>query len=171
MKVRNCYKLEERKDILQKQRLKSSSAQKRHRHHRLSKVWEIVLRKSCAYLASEKPLTGPRQPKIATKAQPKPATLTKNGGGRGRGRRSVRGRGIGRGKPKSVEELDAEMQDYYDTGANGTTGEGDAAMETNGGGAVQQPAAAGGDTGMDDEILVNDSLYKHLSLHVTNIMQ
>lgn len=98
-------------------------------------------------------MTGPRQPKTATKAQPKPATSTKNGGGRTRGRRAARGRNAGRGKPKSLEELDAEMQDYYETGTNGATGEGDAVMETNGG-AVQPATAAGGDTGMDDEILV-----------------
>ena len=96
---------------------------------------------------------GPRQPNTAVKSQPKPATSTKAGGGRVRGRRSVRGRNAGRGKPKTVEELDAEMQDYYETGTNGGAAEGGSAMETNGG-AVQPMAAAGGDTGMEDEILV-----------------
>lgn len=88
------------------------------------------------------------------KAQPKPATATKDTGkkaGRGRGR--VRGRGgrrgdNPRGKPKSAEELDQEMADYWEGGANGA----DTAMATNGG--AVQPAAANGDTGMEDEIMV-----------------
>lgn len=122
-------------------------------------------------MALNKPLTGPRQPKTATKAQPKPATSTKNGGGRIRGRRSARGRNAGRGKPKSVEELDAEMQDYYETGTNATAGEGDAVMETNGG-AVQPAAAAaaGGDTGMDDEILVcSNRIFLYLLFPKANV--
>ena len=81
----------------------------------------------------------------------------------------MRGRNTGRGKPKSVEELDAEMQDYYETGANGTGAEGDAVMETNGGGAVQPTAAAGGDAGMDDEILVSDAIVKHPFPYLANI--
>ena len=98
---------------------------------------------------------------------------TKNGGGRTRGRRSARGRNTGRGKPKSVEELDAEMQDYYETGANATTGEGDAAMETNGGAVQPAAAAAGGDTGMDDEILVccSNPNSPHLFSSEANILQ
>ena len=129
------------------------------------------MRKSFAYLASNKPLTGLRQPKTATKAQPKPATSTKNGEGRTRGRRSARGRKTGRGKPKSVEELDAEMQDYYETGANGAIGEGDAVMETNGG-AVQPAAATGGDAGMDDEVLVSGNrISLYLVLFGTNKWQ
>ncbi|KAI9703792.1 MAG: hypothetical protein M1836_007562 [Candelina mexicana] len=97
------------------------------------------------------------QPK---KAQPKPATATKattdgsvTRGGRVRGRGGRRGR-VGRGKPKTAEELDAEMVDYFDANAaNGTAAAGgDAAATTNG---ATQPATTngGGDTGMDDEIL------------------
>lgn len=45
------------------------------------------------------------------------------------------------------------MQDYFDGNATGAAvGEGDAAMTSNGG--AVQPAAASGDTGMEDEILV-----------------
>jgi THO complex subunit 4 len=43
------------------------------------------------------------------------------------------------------------MQDYFDTGA-GNAGEGDA-MVTNGG--AVQAVPSGGDTGMEDEIMVN----------------
>lgn len=85
-----------------------------------------------------------RQPK---KDKPKPATATKDAGARGgrggRGGRSGRGRGPRnanpRGKPKTVEELDAEMEDYRND-----------AMVTDTG----APAApTGGDTNMDDETL------------------
>jgi THO complex subunit 4 len=48
------------------------------------------------------------------KSKPKPATTNKaantNTATRGRG---GRGRNPGRGKPKSIEELDAEMVDYF----------------------------------------------------------
>lgn len=83
------------------------------------------------------------QPK---KDKPKPATATKDAGGRGgragRGPRSGRGRGARtanpRGKTKTVEELDAEMEDYRND-----------AMVTDG--ATAAPAV--GDTNMDDETL------------------
>ncbi|ORX99031.1 hypothetical protein BCR34DRAFT_593016 [Clohesyomyces aquaticus] len=83
--------------------------------------------------------------KKSEKNKPKPAT--KPAGGRGRGNK--RGRGTGgrnaRGPKKTIEELDADMTDYWkDDGANGD------AMATNGGGAVQ---ATTGDTNMDDEML------------------
>ena len=92
-----------------------------------------------------------RQPK---KDKPKPATSDKaapaTGKGRGEGTRGRGGRG-GRGgrerqKKKTVEELDAEMADYF-PGAEG----GNDAMATNG--AAAAPAAAVGDTAMDDEML------------------
>lgn len=91
-----------------------------------------------------------RQPK---KDKPKPATATKAAPaatkGRGEGTRG-RGRG-GRGgrerqKKKTIEELDAEMADYFPT-AEGSND----AMVSNG--AEAAPAAAGGDTAMDDEML------------------
>ncbi|EON61514.1 hypothetical protein W97_00729 [Coniosporium apollinis CBS 100218] len=94
------------------------------------------------------------QPKPAAKAQPKPATATKATASKAATRgRARRGRNAGRAKPKTAEELDAEMQDYFDGGATGQTT--DAPMETNGG--AVQPAVNGGDA-MEDEILVrNDS--------------
>lgn len=90
------------------------------------------------------------QPK---KDKPKPATNEKTAaaGGRGKGQ-GTRGRGKGRGgrperqKKKTTEELDAEMADYFPTAEGNNS-----AMETNG--ASGAPAAAGGDTAMDDEML------------------
>jgi len=90
------------------------------------------------------------------KAQPKPATAakanadrasTRGGRGRGRGRR---GQNAGRGKPKTAEELDAEMVDYFGTDAGNGTAAASTDATANG---AAQPAAANGDTGMDDEIL------------------
>ena len=90
------------------------------------------------------------QPRPAAKAQPKPATASKAAAGKTATRGMARrGRNAGRAKPKTAEELDAEMQDYFDGGATGQTG--DAPMETNGG--AVQPVANGGDV-MEDEILV-----------------
>jgi THO complex subunit 4 len=101
-----------------------------------------------------------RQPK----GQPKPATVTKSSSnvdsargrtarGRARGRRNV-----GRPKPKTADELDAEMADYWgpagQTGVAGTN----ATSAANG---ASQPAATNGsgDVGMDDEgdVLVRPS--------------
>ncbi|KAF2637940.1 RNA-binding domain-containing protein [Massarina eburnea CBS 473.64] len=94
------------------------------------------------------------QPK---KDKPKPATETKGApaGGRATRGRAARGRearGGGRGgregrertKKKTVEELDAEMDDYFPAGEGSND-----AMVSNGGAAP----AAGGDTNMDDEML------------------
>ena len=85
------------------------------------------------------------------KDKPKPATAAKAAPAAGRGR-GDRGRGRGRGgrdsrpKKKTVEELDAEMADYF------PGGEGNAdAMATNGAGGAQ--ATAGGDTAMEEEML------------------
>lgn len=88
-----------------------------------------------------------RQPK---KDKPKPATATKSkaeAGARGRGAKRGRGgkAGAPREKKKTVEELDAEMADYFPAGEGGNDG-----MVTNGGDAAQGP---GGDTAMDDEVL------------------
>jgi THO complex subunit 4 len=101
-------------------------------------------------------LTTRRQPK---KDKPKPATAAKAApatAGRGRGRggrgeaRGGRERG-GRGgrertKKKTVEELDAEMADYFPAPEGNNE-----AMATTGAEGVQ--ATAGGDTAMDDEML------------------
>lgn len=85
------------------------------------------------------------------KSQPKPATAGRaaNNGvtARGRGRGGRRGRNAGRSKPKTADELDAEMVDYFD--APGTTG-GNGGVDgsaINGAG----PAVANGeDLGMDE---------------------
>ena len=91
-------------------------------------------------------LTTVSQPK---KDKPKPATAEKAAPAAGRGRGQTRGRGRGRGgrearpKKKTVEELDAEMADYFPSGeGNNATAGADAAQAT-----------AGGDTAMDDEML------------------
>lgn len=93
--------------------------------------------------------------KSTPKSQPKSAAanngITANGRGRGRTRR---GRTSGRGKPKSAQELDAEMTDYFDDGATGATG-GEANQAPVVNGAAQPATATGGDTAMDDEILAS----------------
>jgi THO complex subunit 4 len=85
------------------------------------------------------------QPK---KDKPKPATAEKAvDGGAARGRGQTRGRGRGRGgrearpKKKTVEELDAEMADYFPGGEAAPAAD------------AAPAAAAGGDTAMDDEML------------------
>jgi len=91
------------------------------------------------------------QPKV----QPKSATATKattdaaTRGVRGRGRGGRRGRNAGRPKPKTAEELDAEMMDYFDANGNATNGvTTDTAATTNG---TAAPAANGTeDLGMDE---------------------
>ncbi|KAL6706506.1 RNA-binding RNA annealing protein [Coniothyrium glycines] len=86
------------------------------------------------------------QPK---KDKPKPATVEKTAAAGGRGDKKTRGRGRGRGgreprpKKKTVEELDAEMADYFPNGEGNV----DTAATTG------APAAAAGDTAMDDEML------------------
>lgn len=85
------------------------------------------------------------QPK---KDKPKPATATKatTAATRGRGAGRRRGRG-GRNtgpKKKTLEELDAEMADYFPAAEGGND-----AMVTNG----NTTQAASGDTAMDDEML------------------
>jgi len=74
------------------------------------------------------------------KVQPKQATAVKATAATGRGARGGRagrsGRGgrVGRGKPKTAEDLDAEMADYFvGNGAAGTDGANGDAPVTNGG--------------------------------------
>jgi THO complex subunit 4 len=98
-------------------------------------------------------LTSRSQPK---KDKPKPATVAKAapataGRGRGRGGRAEgRGRGGRNGrertKKKTVEELDAEMADYFPAGDGAAD-----SMATGPADGAQAPA--GGDTAMDDEML------------------
>ncbi|KAA6406791.1 MAG: rna recognition motif containing [Lasallia pustulata] len=117
---------------------------------------EVVLDASRAPLPA--PVKGLSERIVQPKVQPKPATAVKsatNGtatraGGRGRGRGGRRGRNAGRGKPKTAEELDAEMMDYFDASGAPVNGAAttDAAATTNG---TAQPGANGGeDLGMDE---------------------
>ncbi|CAG8034832.1 unnamed protein product [Penicillium salamii] len=116
---------------------------------------EVVFDASHAPVApAAKPLTE----RIAQKARPKSAAApakakkdTKNtataekGSRRGNRAAGGRGRNPGRGKPKTVEELDAEMVDYFTTDAPPAE-----AAPANGN--VAQ-ANASQDIGMNDEIL------------------
>jgi THO complex subunit 4 len=87
------------------------------------------------------------------KSQPKPATAGKaitNGAatrGRGRGRGGRRGRNAGRGKPKTADELDAEMVDYFD--APGGVG-GNAGTDATASNGIAPTATNGEDLGMDE---------------------
>lgn len=69
-----------------------------------------------------------------------------------RGRRTTArrgGRASNRPKPKTAEELDAEMEDYYATNENGAPAEGGNAAVNNGPAPAQQAATNGGeDVGM-----------------------
>lgn len=101
-------------------------------------------------------LTSSSKPKPATKDKPKSATnapATQKTAGkpaaRGRARGGRGGRAPGRGKPKTQQELDAEMVDYFGNEPNGNAN-GDANMATNGG-AVQP--VANGEAAMEDEIM------------------
>lgn len=81
-------------------------------------------------------------------------------GGRGRGAR--RGRNAGRAKPKTADELDAEMSDYFGaTGTNGTAGTDGAFVN-----GTNQPVANGeADLGMD-EISVRVLAFNDLFLNL-----
>ena len=96
-------------------------------------------------------LTLSRQPKKAKEAGAvKTASTgdTTRGSKRGRGG-GGRGQNAGRRKPKTADELDAEMVDYFDPSAvNGTDG----ANNANGG----QPVVNGGAGVEMDEISVRD---------------
>ncbi|KAJ5159849.1 mRNA export protein mlo3 [Penicillium canariense] len=93
------------------------------------------------------PAPKPLTERVAQKSQPKPATAPKSAPNNAKGRggrtagRGRRGRNPGRGKPKTVEELDAEMVDYF-SNENVPT-EGNAPVN----GAAPQ-ATSGEDTGM-----------------------
>ncbi|KAJ5900917.1 mRNA export protein mlo3 [Penicillium subrubescens] len=93
------------------------------------------------------PAPKPLAERVVQKSQPKPATAAKPAAnkakarsGRG-GARGGRGRNPGRGKPKTVEELDAEMVDYFSNENAPAAGNAPIA------GAAPQ-AANGEDTGM-----------------------
>ncbi|QSS57983.1 RNA binding domain-containing protein [Histoplasma capsulatum] len=99
---------------------------------------EVVLDASRApTVPAVKPLT---ERVAQPKPQPKPVSATKASAGSRRSR-NRRGRNVGRPKPKSIAELDAEMEDYFPSSNT-------VPAATNG---AAQPAAAGGeDLGMDE---------------------
>jgi len=104
-----------------------------------------VLAKSvfiCLFIHSHK-----ARPKSAAtpKAKETKASATEKGTRRGKGGARSRGRVTGRGKPKTIEELDAEMVDYFS--ADAPPAEGTAPAN----GTVPQ-ASANQDIGMADEI-------------------
>ncbi|KAJ5620328.1 hypothetical protein N7510_004312 [Penicillium lagena] len=107
---------------------------------------EVVFDASHApQVPAPKPL-GERIAQKAQKAQPKPATAGK--AANARGRRATRGRGRGGRNPgrpqKTVEDLDADMADYFNE-----NGPADASAPVNG--AAAAPAAnAGEDLGMGE---------------------
>ncbi|KAL8936534.1 MAG: hypothetical protein Q9216_004877, partial [Gyalolechia sp. 2 TL-2023] len=111
---------------------------------------EVVLDASKATATAPTKALGDR---ITPGKGPKPVTAAKpatNGattrGGRAQGRGGRRGRNAGRAKPKTADELDAEMVDYFDpTNTNGVIQGGDAAT-TNG----TAQTAANLDAGMDE---------------------
>ncbi|PLB35908.1 uncharacterized protein BDW47DRAFT_109449 [Aspergillus candidus] len=110
------------------------------------KIEVVVDASSAPNVPAPKPL-GERV--IQNKPQPKPATATKTAGatrgrgGRGRRRGAAAGGRANRPKPKTAEELDAEMVDYFQSTENSNPAEG-AAPNGN-----AQPAANGGeDMGM-----------------------
>ncbi|KAI9660263.1 MAG: hypothetical protein M1831_003571 [Alyxoria varia] len=111
------------------------------------------------YRAQINGLTAQSQPvkTNAAKGQNKPAAKGGRASNRGRGNRQRGGRSGARPKPKTTEELDTEMADYFGDG----TGE---AMNRANGNAVAQQANVGGDTGMDDEIQVSLMQYLPPSL-------
>lgn len=88
-------------------------------------------------------VTQPKKDKPKPVTAAKGATDTRPARGRGRGRGAARGARAGRDKKKTVEELDAEMDDYFPAGDGGD------AMVTNGNAA----ATAVDDTNMVDEML------------------
>ncbi|KAK2751146.1 hypothetical protein FQN57_000221 [Myotisia sp. PD_48] len=89
------------------------------------------------------------------KSQPKPVSAAKVGRKRGETRGRVkRGRNAGRPKPKTIEELDADMADYFE---GSTTANAAPAAAANGA-AVAAPVAGGEDLGMDEISVVNYSI-------------
>ncbi|KAJ5200349.1 hypothetical protein N7491_008849 [Penicillium cf. griseofulvum] len=101
------------------------------------------------------PASKPLTERVAQKARPKSAAAPKaketktaatdKGTRRGKGPGRPRGRVAGRGKPKTIEELDAEMIDYFSADAPPAEGTAPAT------GTVPQ-ASANQDIGMADEI-------------------
>ena len=98
-------------------------------------------------LKKSEPLTKTSaNPKTQPKAQPKSAVATKvtaKGPKVGKPKKTKNAKP--KAKPKTVDELDAEMADYF-VGGNNTAGASTAAAPNG----ATQPAAAGEDLGMDE---------------------
>ncbi|KAI4250928.1 MAG: hypothetical protein LQ352_005178, partial [Teloschistes flavicans] len=91
-------------------------------------------------------ITQGKGPKPAKGAKPATnGTTTRGEPTRGRGR--GRGRNAGRGKPKTADELDAEMVDYFEAPGTNGAAQGEA---TTSNGAAQPFTNGAGDLGMDD---------------------
>ncbi|KAI4143790.1 MAG: hypothetical protein LQ341_002815 [Variospora aurantia] len=103
-------------------------------------------------------ITPGKGPKSATAAKTATdGTATRGRGGRGRAT-GRRGRNAGRGKPKTADELDAEMVDYFDpSNTNGAVTEGSGAAAATANGATQ-PAATLEDAGMDEISVSSDAI-------------
>lgn len=100
---------------------------------------------------SHSPLTdssaNPRaQPKSATATKATPNGATKTGRAAARANKAKKGR-----KPKTTEELDAEMTDYWGTNTNGAPAAAATAAATEGmATGTAEPATNGEDLGMDE---------------------
>ncbi|KAI4277636.1 MAG: hypothetical protein L6R35_006140 [Caloplaca aegaea] len=115
------------------------------------------------------PGKGPKSATAAKTATDSTATRGRGGRGRATGRR---GRNAGRGKPKTADELDAEMVDYFDpSNTNGAVTEGSGAAAATANGATQ-PAATLEDAGMDEiSVITHDdkSAASHPSKSASNL--
>lgn len=114
-----------------------------------------------AYATSKKPRSSAPLTKTSAnpKAQPKSAAATKataNGGVKKAAKKTKkRGKNASRSKPKTADELDAELTDYWTTNNGGTITVADTNATMNG---KTEPVATGGeDLGMD-EISVSSSV-------------
>jgi len=93
------------------------------------------------------PKQAPAAKAAATKPKPVAAKPAR-GRGRGRARGGRGGSGVARSKPKTAEELDQEMSDYF---VGGTTNAASATVPAANGSATA--TTNGGDVGMDDNVL------------------
>ncbi|KAL9602478.1 MAG: hypothetical protein Q9219_001770 [cf. Caloplaca sp. 3 TL-2023] len=104
--------------------------------------------------AQSKGLSDRIKPKPVSAAKPATNGAATRGsatrGGRGRDRGGRRGRNAGRGKPKNIDELDAEMVDYFVP--NNTNG---ATTNSNG---TTQPAVTADASGMDEIAVTSQRL-------------
>lgn len=108
----------------------------------------ILTDRSVPKSAAGKP-KGPRPAKAGAAPAAQGAAAAAGTGGRGQSRGRGGRRGAARPK-KTQEQLDADMADYFDGGANPGAA---AAPATNGASAAPAPATNGGEAVMQDEIM------------------